>query len=279
MLVLRLLRFSGGFLLAAAVIAVLIAAFPPKDPLPIGLPLGSVEFLIVANQVDDGEAIAATQELFEVIAADPKRRAELQKLAKEGKPPPVPNGKYRMMNSEASYQWVEIEPVSVANMFPEINPGYILYRKEIEESRDEGHVVILNKQCVWSRKCENTSLTEAERAQKRFDWFLLLREPNPGDELTERHLADIRAGKDVWQGRPIVSMKMTREGARRMERLTRDNLPSPSYFKRNLAIVIEGKIISFPGIESKLSDYAQISGEFDEAYVNDLVNRVRSAGK
>ena len=273
----RLLRYATGFLLAAGVIVLCAVIFRPKYPPPLDLPAGSVEFLVVANYEDDIEAINATVSLFDAIADDPKQRAALQNLAIDGKPPRAPNGKFTVMNSTATYRWVELDPTCVENLFPRINPEGSLEWQRAEDARSTARPVRLDGSCIWSRKCENALLTEQERRARRFDWFLLLREPLPGNELNEKHLGDISAGTDDHTYRSVVLIQMTREGSKRLKRVTKENL-STDQIRRTLAIIIQDKVISFPTISSEISDRCQISG-FDDKQVHELVRRVRSGGR
>src|SRR5437588_9523314 len=70
----------------------------------------SLEFRILANEVDDKDAIEASRKFFEKVGDDPKTAANLKELADKGKPPPSPKppeGKDTWPNGYI-YSWVEM---------------------------------------------------------------------------------------------------------------------------------------------------------------------------
>jgi preprotein translocase subunit SecD len=96
-------------------------------------------------------------------------------------------------------------------------------------------------------------------------------------ELTGDYIADAAVGVDssdpLQQGRPVVTFKMTAEGARLMEKLTTENM------RRRMATVLDDKVETAPYIQGRISSNGQItlgSGtnrqqQFEEANVIALV--------
>lgn len=73
-------------------------------------------------------------------------------------------------------------------------------------------------------------------------------------------------------GEPCISFKMSSDGARRMRRLTLENLPSkddpPKV--RLLGIILEGQLQTAPSIRSEISMRGLITGKYSEQEANDL---------
>ncbi|HWB13301.1 MAG TPA: hypothetical protein VG826_29010 [Pirellulales bacterium] len=74
------------------------------------------------------------------------------------------------------------------------------------------------------------------------------------------------------EGRPSVSFGLSADGARRMRRLTLENMPSggDSKKQRVLGIVLEGEILSAAAIRSPIEHRGQITGSFSNEQVEDL---------
>ena len=70
------------------------------------------------------------------------------------------------------------------------------------------------------------------------------------------HIARVSFYKDPV-GNPSVGLTLTDDGAKAMKKTTSQNL------KKRLAIVLNGKVVSAPIIQSTISKEVQISGRFD----------------
>ena len=75
--------------------------------------VGSLEFKILANRTNDEGAIEAAQGYFRNLKDSPQKRAELERLAFLGKPPPspVPPGggeTFPTRLGQFTYSWVEL---------------------------------------------------------------------------------------------------------------------------------------------------------------------------
>jgi preprotein translocase subunit SecD len=122
-------------------------------------------------------------------------------------------------------------------------------------------------------------LTFDERTKRKFDYFLLLREPHSGKAITEKHIAEFGPAKDK-DGRPVVQMRLTRAGSELMKDLSTENRPTENErLRRAMAIIVHGRVISHPHIATPFSDSIWISGNFTEAEVNALVQSVTSRNK
>ncbi len=83
----------------------------------------------------------------------------------------------------------------------------------------------------------------------------------------------VRAQRDVDQhGKPCVHFTFNSRGGRLFGRLTGNNLPDPSGFKRQLGIILDGFLYSAPSINSTIYNQGVIEGQFSEDDVNALVS-------
>ena len=90
------------------------------------------------------------------------------------------------------------------------------------------------------------------------------RAPLEGDVITD-------ARDDFNQmGRPIVSMSMNSDGARRWATLTKANVG------RAIAIVLDGAVYSAPRVSGEISGNSEISGNFTIEDTKDLANTLKS---
>ena len=72
-------------------------------------------------------------------------------------------------------------------------------------------------------------------------------------------------------GRPAVRVEFDENGARLMDRLTRDNL------RRALAIVVRGEVVSAPTVQARIARQAIITGRFTARQARELAEALRSA--
>ena len=79
-----------------------------------------------------------------------------------------------------------------------------------------------------------------------------------------KYLISVSRGKDTF-GEPLLYFTLNEEGGKRMSKLTMENCPvpadTPDYFRtRQIGIIVEGCIVSAPSIQSRISEYGQITG-------------------
>jgi preprotein translocase subunit SecD len=130
---------------------------------------------------------------------------------------------------------------------------------------------------LYSRPCQNAKLPKAERERKKFEYFLLTRDPQPGKALTGQHLTSARAGRDA-RDRPCVIFELNKKGAELMAELSSGNLPSPDedvFFNRHMAIILDRRIVAAPALRGKIGDRAAISGRFTRAEIDAIVTVLR----
>jgi preprotein translocase subunit SecD len=87
--------------------------------------------------------------------------------------------------------------------------------------------------------------------------------------VTGRDLANAKPGTGQF-GQPIVEFTLKPQSAEAFGNLTGNNVGS------GLAIVLDGRVVSAPVINSRISDRGQIEGSFTQQEVQDLVTTLRS---
>src|SRR5262249_48744108 len=90
-------------------------------------------------------------------------------------------------------------------------------------------------------------------------------------EVTGEMLVDAQARFDQQTGRPIVQFRFNSQGARRFGDISSQNIG------RRFAIVLDGKVISAPVIQTAITGGSgQITGNFTEETANDLAILLRA---
>ncbi|MBZ5514487.1 MAG: protein translocase subunit SecD [Acidobacteriia bacterium] len=87
--------------------------------------------------------------------------------------------------------------------------------------------------------------------------------------VTGRDLRDAQPRPDE-NGRPSVNFSLTRDGAARFARVTAANIG------KQLAIILDNRVVSAPVIQSQISDNGRITGSFTPQQASDLALVLRS---
>ncbi len=96
-------------------------------------------------------------------------------------------------------------------------------------------------------------------------------------DVTGEYLIRAAASKDE-QGRPCVTFQFNSTGGAKFGRLTTFYSPDRvQNFEYHLGIILDKKLFTAPNLKSTISDRGQISGDFNEARVKELVD-VLNAG-
>jgi SecD/SecF fusion protein len=281
-----------------------------KDKISV---VGSLEFRILANQVDDREVFDAVEKFFADAATNADIRRELDKAAKNGEPPPVPKNpdgekdwklgpNVNREQTRTNYAWVEVgrqerwllgldnasetgAPTKSTNEEEE-KKRYHLWQ-QAAQAREQGKPTVLfsyGQTLLFSRKSENINLSPEERNNKRYEYFLLTRLPerdeSTGEELavTGQDLTNASEMPDPTSGKLEVAFNFNSHGAYRMRRLTSQNTPGSedNKFPRHMAIILDGQIVSAPTIQSAIGDAGRITGEFSKREIDTLVGVLRA---
>lgn len=247
--------------------------------------VGSLEFRILANTRDDKDAIDAAEKFFVEAQKDPKIKADLESLALSGKPPPPPmagpNDPYFDTATDIgryTYSWVELgkaerKAFGLDNASAE-DPTRNAVWKMAEEARNKGETFRLRDGTglIFSRPVINPRLPD-EDAKKKYEYFILTRDPEKGKEVTGQFLDSAFP----TQGSSLqleVGFHFNSEGGRRFHDLTLKNAPegkSEGAFKRHLAVILDGVVESAPSLNAVISESGVIQGSFTKKEVDRLV--------
>jgi SecD/SecF fusion protein len=263
--------------------------------------VGSLEFLILANQRDDKAAMDAAREWIN----SPKNAQELDARAKQGMPPPppvpppgeavtLPDGRtkgFRTAKGDFTYSWVEIgkeeRKQEGLNNAAE-NPADPRHRdwQLAAENRNKAVLWPSGDTLLFSRKAENLNVPDEVRNEKKYEYFFLVRDPvqdpQPPHEplrVTGDHLRSVRGDQPDPVKGPAVSFSFDTVGASRFRQVTSQNTPTggeENLFYRRLAIVLDGYIISAPNLHEAIGENGQISGNFTQDKVNQMVSLLTS---
>ncbi|MBS0202508.1 MAG: protein translocase subunit SecD [Planctomycetes bacterium] len=106
---------------------------------------------------------------------------------------------------------------------------------------------------------------------------MLIKHDPPNRAVTGAYLTNAKPTRDN-DGAEAVAFSFNARGAALFHKLTSENLPDKSDgFKRQLAILLDGKVHSAPVINDVISSNGQISGQFTRAEIDSLVG-VLNAG-
>jgi len=255
--------------------------------------VGSLEFRILANDLDDAAAWRAATEWFESAKTTPTLADQLRRRALDGQPPPAPSGDFKALGETASYAWVELGPqerhsLSLDNDVETNEKRRKTLWDSVKTARDAG-VPYQQKSTdedgtrtsmlIWSRPCVSKQISDAEREKKKYDYFLLTRS---SDSVKVGGNVTITASSTTDERlRPAISFRFNSVGANQFYALTNKNIPAgdPTQggkLARQLSIILDNLMISAPRINSAIGASGQITGEFTKDEVDRMVKLLRS---
>lgn len=269
--------------------------------------MGVLEFRILANGVDDQQGILAARTLLEGKSAE-----ELADRARKGLPPEAPADEFNVDIGETKarvrYVWNELGPeervsLGLQNANESDNRGLwgvlASQRDKPVAVRDGAPVDYVNANMfLFSRKCistdqlakeeqdkkrlqgENPTKSEAEIEamlnRKKYEYFILTR-VSPEDSLRVGGEITIsaNAGTDPKSLSPSVEFQFNSAGGQQFSKISRRNKPTGST-TRNLAILLDDRVVSAPTLQSEIGNRGQITGKFDRKSVDRLVQILKS---
>ncbi|VTS00407.1 protein translocase subunit SecD [Tuwongella immobilis] len=269
---------------------------------------GRMEFRILANQNDDQPIISALREYYANAKTDPVKSSRLEFLALNGLAPVVPPGNYNVFGDPedfVNYAWVELslderDQLKLSNKYETPAEGMDnSFWKELEAARKTGDIVVksnptndgTSSAVYFSRPCISKRYKEDERAKMKYEYFVLTRVTRyKPDNVTregsinslvigERNVSMTAFPSQDSQLRPAVGFRLSGDGPRMFGEMTERNRPSgaaTSATVRNLAIVLDDKIISAPNLQAVISDSGIISGSFTQDDVTYMVRLLKS---
>ncbi len=245
---------------------------------------------------------------------DPVAAKELEDAQQQGLPPPPPreirggerkSKKYQIataggIKSAVTYSWVELGPQELRSLNldnaaendPTRNAAWLAASKrrnqalQLRPSDDKLAPLLLEGALFFSRECKNANLPEAERQAKKVEYFVLTRDPEFRDLLVEARTDKIdgtyvnSAYASTAGDRPVVYFSLNSAGAELLGNLTRKNVSESTgaaamQRRRLLAIILDGQIVSAPAIQSEIRAQGQLTGNFTQKEVDDIVNVLR----
>jgi SecD/SecF fusion protein len=259
--------------------------------------VGNLEFKILANTEDDLPAIEAARKLFTDVNKNEALKKQLSDLALAGNPPPAPftvlpdksiDYSFEVKNNPGvrhTYTWVELgkterHQLRLDNKSEEDSRGDTFWKK-VAEARAGQETIPLKMQygtvILFSRRVENPRLPPDE-AKKKYEYFVLVRNPAKGEEVTGNFLDDARPEQGRNLGL-VVGFRFNSEGARRFLELTTKNKPqgtSENSLRRYLAVILDDKIESAPMIKDAIGADGVIEGDYKREEVDRLVRVLKS---
>lgn len=262
--------------------------------------VGSLEFRILANDVDDADAFEAARDYFRKARENPEgpEAKELETAAKAGLPPPFPNRRqdetpFLFKNEEVRYEWVEIGKHRRAEMglsTKKLNENSISERgffnrladarsrNEYSVVEGEGEKGTRHSAAYYSRVSQNEK-NPKESEEKQFDYFVLTRlsEKNQvkvgGDVTITAHVAQDR------NGGPAVGFNFNSRGGDKFYVVTSNNQIETGQgvkVERQLAIILDRYLISSPTVNEPIRGSGIIHGRFERTEVERMVALLRS---
>lgn len=265
--------------------------------------VGSMEFRILANPVDDEKAILAAADYLRRGAENPdsEEGRALDAAARAGLPPPFPNKSpddpdaYVVQAGGPSdgaipvqYAWVELDKnlrkdlgistTQPGQGRPDGNNRPLNLFPQFESHRGAHTLFPYEGNVYWSRESRNEK-NPAESQQKKFDYFVLTRVSDK-DRVPVGGDVSINAFVDQGKtGEPVIGFQFNSRGAEKFYQMTSRNRPTgdgPNPTSRHLGIILDGRLISSASINEAIRERGIIHGRFDRPYVERTVNLLRS---
>jgi SecD/SecF fusion protein len=256
---------------------------------------GRLEFLILANGVDDKAGIEAATKLINDSARDPQAARILKDPQVKGLPPPevvgadaklkgfsvpLPGGQ----DSRVTYRWIAIGPRGLHWLKRD---QYDALWNQVGEKRNKAMQLTMPWDPDGRQFFQGALFYSRERAGRpnEFEYFVLARNPEidvktgmPTPAIDGSMVAAAMSER-TEDGSPALALRFNAQGAKLFADLTRKNAPSigneVAQCKRHLAIVLDGEALSAPTVNSEFGAEAQIAG-LTQREVDQLVPILRA---
>jgi hypothetical protein len=183
---------------------------------------------------------------------------------------------------EHQYSWVEVgkkyldKPLGLNQAALERNARM---RALVEEHERTGQPFLLDTNLFCVRKITDWTrrLARDRELGKTREFFLLMRNPLEGRDITGDYLERVSEGRD-GRDRPAIEFVLNKEGGERFYEVTSKNKPSSDEegFRRQMAVIFDGQVHSAPTLISPIRTGGQITGEFTQS--GDRPHRPRPPG-
>jgi SecD/SecF fusion protein len=239
--------------------------------------VGSMEFRILASDADDGPAIEAAKQLFEKAKTSPSIQSDLEERNRAGKPPPGPtppekDGFLVENKGRFNYSWIELgknfrAEMGLDNAAEKVPAPSVWSTAAEHRAKGEPYLAVGQKgERVWlySREIPASRVLPDKDKDKKYEYFALARDIAEGKENPGLYIE----GASVQNGE--VDFQLKAQGGELMGDLTGPNVD------RQMAIVLDGQVMSSANIKSKINDRGRIEGTFTPDYLDFLVTVLRS---
>ncbi len=216
--------------------------------------------------------------------------------------------------AKARYEWAELEReqreslgLSNAQEGSGLWSALAAQRDKAVPVRDGSPVDFVNcNMMIYSRKAVNKELQDKENGdksrlaaelkkpleeiddtllnRKKVEYFILTR-VSPESVPPEDRVDSLRVGGEITitasaetdqkNLTPSVGFRFNSAGGQQFTKITRRNKPTGST-TRNLAILLDGRVVSAPTLQSEIGNQGQITGKFTRQSVDRLVHILRS---
>ena len=236
---------------------------------------------------------------------------DLQVRAARGLPPPPPPDDYSVdigeTKAKVRYAWVEMgqefrEDQGLSNAQESQDPRSLWGKLALQRDRAVAFPSDDFQTCsmlIYSRECvavdvladektrferltrENAGKSDAEvealMNRKKVEYFVLTRisetdSVKVGGEIT----LTAASGTDAKTFNPCVEFTFNTAGGQQFGKITRRNKPDRGGHTRQLAVLLDERIVSAPSIQSEITNRGQITGKFDRKKVDRDVQILRS---
>jgi SecD/SecF fusion protein len=245
--------------------------------------VGSLEFRILAHDSDDAAGIEAVKKYFDGIKDNPERLRELEEANKVGKPPPAPKAEdkagFPTDKGLYNYSWMEMGRSYRADFgFDNAaegdhdDKGNLTARgqawQQAKEARDNHKIFqrldMPGRPYIYSREVPANRQT-GEDKKKKIEYFVLTRDTQEGKDNPGKYVDRAAEGANL-----TVTFGLKSQGGELMGELTGNNVD------RQMAIVLDGLIMSSANIHSKITTDGEITGRFTKDQTDRLVTILRS---
>jgi SecD/SecF fusion protein len=235
--------------------------------------VGVLEFRILANQADESDVYDSARLYFQEAKTDPKIRADLDRRALAGLPPPSPplQNEAGLVTAKGrfKYSWIELAPSCVADQGfdsaaadeHEENALRAEGARRAAEGREHDTVFVCVDRLYYARK-----MPVERRASRDYEYFVLARDNEEGKDNPGRYVNTALAQANDQ----AVRFSLRPPGDTLMGELSGNNIDRP------MAIVLDERVMSVANIRSKLASEGQITGTFTKTQLEDLATLLRS---
>src|SRR5581483_11553444 len=130
---------------------------------------------------------------------------------------------------------------------------------------------------IYSRPAISYKFSARERGEKKYEYFVLTRDPEKGKAITGEDLTSAHESQDQM-GRPAVGFNFNTRGSINFGDLTGKNMPEKEEggMRRYLAIMLDGRVETAPSVNARITGSGIIEGSFTRAEVDRYVSMLRS---